>query len=556
MMYQRTIQKLCIVFSCCFIAAVAHAEDASHEDHVRQLQSDAVRTGHAAWGHWGPDAERYSAWFSHSNRLIPVYSFGITLDDVAGEKSVYRDSARLTKLYGHEPAGTLNPTANYFDQTDIYRLQKLAAERGKHRIILFVFDGMDWWTTYAAAVHHSGRVGYTRGRGAGLYFQDYRGTETDFGSMVTSPYAAGAKIDVNQQTVGRLSDARGGYDWKLAGEAPWSIPTDVLYPIGRSKAQPHPYTDSAASAVSMTAGIKTYNDAINVDPAGHRVPTIAHELQSGGWAIGVVTSVPISHATPACAYSQNVHRDDYQDLTRDLVGLRSVSNPSQPLAGVDVLLGAGWNEQSRRDSAQGENFVPGNKYITDNDLHAIDAADGGKYHVVQRTPGKVGTKLLAEAAQQAIEQRQRLFGFFGAKGGHLPFRTADGHFDPTLSVRSAGKAGATPVDAEVYTPSDIEENPTLADMAISALDVLASRAESFWLMVEAGDVDWANHVDNIDNSIGAVVSGDDAFRAVTQWIERHGGWGDTALILTADHGHYLFLDRPDLLLDSQTAAKN
>ena len=95
---------------------------------------------------------------------------------------------------------------------------------------------------------------------------------------------------------------------------------------------------------------------------------------------------------------------------------------------------------ARRIIADKDAGVPGTewiKYITDNDLYAIDAANGGKYHVVQRTPGKVGTKLLAEAAQQAIEQRQRLFGFFGAKAGHLPFRSADGHFDPTLSVRSA-----------------------------------------------------------------------------------------------------------------------
>ena len=40
-------------------------------------------------------------------------------------------------------------------------------------------------------------------------------------------------------------------------------------------------------------------------------------------------------------------------------------------------------------------------------------------------------------------------------------------------------------------------------------------------MVEAGDVDWANHDNNLDNSIGAVNSGDDALRAVTDWVEAH-----------------------------------
>ena len=70
----------------------------------------------------------------------------------------------------------------------------------------------------------------------------------------------------------------------------------------------------------------------------------------------------------------------------------------------------------------------------------------------------------------------------------------------------------------------------------------------FWLMIEAGDVDWANHSNNIDNSIGAVLSGDAAFQSVTDWIEANGGWADTAVFVTADHGHYLVLEKPEALL--------
>jgi alkaline phosphatase len=94
----------------------------------------------------------------------------------------------------------------------------------------------------------------------------------------------------------------------------------------------------------------------------------------------------------------------------------------------------------------------------------------------------------------------------------------------------------------------------LADFAIAALDVLADREKPFWLMIESGDVDWANHSNNIDNSVGAVISGDEAFRAVTDWIERRGGWNDTALILTADHGHYLVIDKPEMLVGPKVPA--
>ena len=85
--------------------------------------------------------------------------------------------------------------------------------------------------------------------------------------------------------------------------------------------------------------------------------------------------------------------------------------------------------------------------------------------------------------------------------------------------------------------------------------MLAKRSDSFWLMVEAGDVDWANHDNNIDNSIGAVISGDLAFTAMTDWIEAHQCWDRTALIVTADHGHYLVLEKPEALVPPKADAE-
>ena len=113
------------------------ASDGSQTDLVRQFQADAIRTGQADWGHWGADPAKYTQWGQHSNRLIPVYTFGIDLASVRGEHSVYRDAKPLEQLYGYLPPGTLNPQADYFDQTDIFRLQQSAAEAGKRRIILF-----------------------------------------------------------------------------------------------------------------------------------------------------------------------------------------------------------------------------------------------------------------------------------------------------------------------------------------------------------------------------------------------------------------------------------
>lgn len=512
------------------------------KDHIAALQTQSAESNTNIWGYWGPDREKYSTWTSHSNRLIPAYTFGLTLDAVNGANSLYRDEQRLSSLYGRLPSSTLNADAEYFDQTDIYRLQKLAAEAGKKRIILFVFDGMDWQTTRAAAIAKSRQVGYEEGRGSGLHFQDYRGTTTDFGFFVTSPHNSGTSRNVDRQIVtspgGKVP---GGYDVSRGGPTPWHTTDDLPYPIGKSETDPHAYTDSAASATSLCSGIKTYNDAVNVDFSGREVLPIARTLQADGYAIGVVTSVPISHATPACAYANNVDRNDYQDLTRDLLGIPSVFHPGG-LPGVDVLIGAGWGETADKDGSQGENFVPGNRYVSDDDLARVSVDSGGKYVVAQRTPGEPGSEVLATAVQQAIEGKHRLFGYFGITGGHLPYRTADGDYAPVRSVGNPNTA-----KPEVYSPEDLRENVTLSDMALAAIEVLDSHSQRWWLMVEAGDVDWANHSNNIDNSIGAVISGDDAFKSVTEWIEQHGGWDDTALILTADHGHYLNIDKPEML---------
>ena len=193
-----------------------------------------------------------------------------------------------------------------------------------------------------------------------------------------------------------------------------------------------------------------------------------------------------------------------------------------------------------RDKGQGKNFVPGNVWITTDDLKAIDAASGGKYVVSLRTAGVNGKERLARNARDAADAGKRLFGFYGIgrNKGHLPYQTADGDYHP---------APGNSLLAEFYTSAERDENPTLADMTSAALTVLEKNARGFWLMVEAGDVDWANHDNNIDNSIGAVNSGDAAVKTITDWVEHHSNWSESLLIVTADHGHYLVIERPELL---------
>jgi alkaline phosphatase len=427
-------------------------------DHLRELQTAAIRDGQSPVAHWGVDPKNYKEWGMHSNRLIPVYTFGtkgagagVDLNSYTGKNSAYRSEAALKRIYGRVPANTLNPQAEYFDQTDLAVLQRAAFAAGKKHIILMIFDGMDWHTTRAAAIYNEKCVSYSAGRGTGTHFQNETacGT-TQFGWMCVAPHNDGTDNDVDTQVVLNPGGKHpGGYNVAKGGPTPWAAPTDDIFyltgraPGGKSKGE-HPVHDSANTAAAMTTGVKSYNNAINVDYAGNPVTPIAHDMQAAGFAVGTVTSVPISHATPACSYAHNVDRDDYQDLSRDLLGLPSISHP-QPLLGLDVLIGGGFGDKTTKtgqalanagtalltgnttSKGQGANFVPGNQWLTDADRKTIDVTNGGRYVVAERTPGVNGRDGLTSAAKQAATSGKRLFGFYGiaAAKGHLLFTTAD-----------------------------------------------------------------------------------------------------------------------------------
>lgn len=545
----RCGRRLGLFFLCWLSSAPLPGSD----DHIRQLQKQAIDAGATPALHWGVDPRNYTQWGSHSNRLIPVYTFGtlgaglgIDLTSYTGENSPYRSQEALRRIYGRLPEHTLNPNADYLDQTNIADLQQAALAAGRKYIFLVVYDGMDWQTTRAAAIYRSGSVTYDAGRGTGLHFLDYQadGT-TQFGYAVVSPSNALAIPNPNTQTVINTGATPGGYNAEKGGPNPWTAGSEPQYLIRDSASGKieHARPDSAATATALNTGAKTYNASINVDRAGGQLTTIAHLAQEKGHAVGAVSSVPISHGTPAAAYGHNVSRYDYQDLSRDLLGLPSISHPTQPLAGLDVLIGGGHGTTLEEDKRQGKNFVAGNQFLAKQDLDAVDVRQGGKYTVVTRTPATSGADRLREAAHRAIANNTRLLGFFGVGKyeGHLPYRTANGDYWPTFGRNN---------EAEEYTVADIRENPTLAEMTVAAIEVLSRDPDGFWLMVEPGDVDWANHDNNIDNSIGAVLSGDAAVEVITDWVEQNSNWDESLLIVTSDHGHFLVIDQPEALIPS------
>ena len=312
----------------------------------------------------------------------------------------------------------------------------------------------------------------------------------------------------------------------------------------------HAYTDSSTSAAEMVSGVKSNNNGLNVTDDGRLVTTLGHQIQEQGWKVGTVTSVPFNHASPAAMYTQDVYREDYQVLAREMLGLPGILQQARRALlrpGLDVVMGTGFGVIStpRSLAAQGTNGVLGNLFITDADLAAIDVKNGGKYIVAHTEPGTSGGQSLKRAATEAARRSARLFGFFGRTGlDHLPYQTADGRYDPAPSLNSSGKLSP----AESYSPADLTEQPTLAQMTEAALTALAGQSNRpFALFIEAGDVDFALHANNLDNAVGAVYSGEEAIRIVIRWVETNSNWDDSLMLVSSDHGHYLVVDDPQAL---------
>ncbi len=73
-------------------------------------------------------------------------------------------------------------------------------------------------------------------------------------------------------------------------------------------------TDSAASATALCTGHKAKRYQLSITPDGRPLTTIFEVAARAGKATGVVTTVPITHATPAAAYAHIADRNDYHAI--------------------------------------------------------------------------------------------------------------------------------------------------------------------------------------------------------------------------------------------------
>ncbi len=479
-------------------------------------------------------------------------------------------------------------------------------------VILMIGDGMGWEMARAVAIQKQIKAGnsgsslndfYTKEKGSGLAFQklDNYVLSTTYGTTIApanevfstgnsaldnsskitgqSPVLAGfvfnptfnsgttptgGAANPNPYAVGNLV----GYDPIKGGGTPW----DAAYyrgttPAGFDKEYiKHSYPDSANTATTLYTGVKSYNNAIGVNIYEQPLKSTLAIAALQGKSTGLVTSVPVDHATPGAA-AANVNRRNKYD--KEYTNLDNILQQELRIYQPTVLLGGGHPLSTPTAPLPGGVEPPKSfDFITQDTYDCLVANPLNNrydYRFLERGPD--ATKALLSAVSTINPNSgNRLLAIYGAKGqnGNLPINSADGTYQNTgldnFSLHTSAQATGIPnpdtvrplnpgeTDAQ-FIARELNENPRLKDLTQAALTVLSKDPDGFWLMVEGGDVDWAAHDNNLDNLIGAVADFNDSVDYVMNWIANNGGWEKNLLMVTADHDHYLTLNDnfPELL---------
>ena len=232
-------------------------------------------------------------------------------------------------------------------------------------------------------------------------------------------------------------------------------------------------TDSAAASSSWGSGYRVKNGALNMGVNGEEHLPIWQKFKSVGKMAGCVTTVPITHATPAGFCVNSKSRNDQEGIAEKYLK-----------HGFDVMMGGGNNY-----------FSP--KYRKDKkDMYQAFATNG--YQVV-----KTRDEMLQATNELPI------LGVFYNDG--LPY-TADRNSSKELT----------------------EKIPTLGEMTQKAIDRMKNNEEGFVLQVEAGKVDWAAHGNDIAGLIYDQAAHDEAVKVAIDFAEKD---QNTLVIITTDHGN-------------------
>ena len=232
-------------------------------------------------------------------------------------------------------------------------------------------------------------------------------------------------------------------------------------------------TDSAAASSSWGGGVRINNGAVNMSPTGEKHLPIWQKFKKAGKMAGCVTTVPITHATPAGFCVNSKSRNDQEGIAEKYLDLK-----------FDIMMGGG------------NDYFSSNKRKDKRDI----------YHEFET------------AGYQVVKNRNEML-------------TAD----PNRPILGVFANSGLPYTIDRNNSKEITKNtPTLAEMTQKAIDRMKGHPEGFVLQVEAGKVDWAAHGNDISGLIYDQTAHDEAIKVAIDFAEQD---NDTLVIITTDHGN-------------------
>ncbi len=279
------------------------------------------------------------------------------------------------------------------------------------------------------------------------------------------------------------------------------------------------YTGSAEAATAMSTGQRTLSKMIGMDPSGRPLVHITEKAEQLGKSTGLLTSVQWSHATPAGFAAHNALRSNYAEIAREMLldtRLRVIMGAGHPHYDEN---GERLNEEANYDYVGGED--------------SWKALRKGYFQFSEPSPS--GNRVVQDVDGDGIADPWTLIesreDFIALQHSDVPLRVlGTAQVAKTLQQERKGDAGAEPF-AEVLN----QNVPSLKEMFLAAVNVLNQDEDGFFLMVEGGAVDWASHNNESGRMIEEMMDFNAAVDAAIEWINAHGGWEESLLIVTGDH---------------------
>ncbi len=241
--------------------------------------------------------------------------------------------------------------------------------------------------------------------------------------------------------------------------------------------------DSATSATHLSTGAITRPGVVGMDHDGKSVQTILEKAKSLGMSTGLISDTRATHATPAAFATHVISRNMENEIAEQYV-----ENSS-----VDILLSGGLRH-----------FIPQN--------------NSTKFPFKVSSKRKDERNLIKEAQDKGYETVFDLDSLKKSKGKILGLFSESGMMNGIVHTQT--KKDKT------------RQQPTLLEMTKATIRNLENNDKGFFLMIEAGQIDWAAHSNDTATMLHEMLKLDEVLHYLHEWSKNQ---EDTLIVITADH---------------------